>query len=999
MALPDLIKRLVTNVKALTSKEFIEQSKKTASSKVQSIKVQKQLESIPKKTVKSPIVDLSSTLKKVTGQPVVTKPIYTPPVKSDYQKKIEAEPTISGKAKLALGETGQSLKRGFENPAVKGLFATLKSTVDSPDTIAGLIMENQPRQEGESLTKYINRVKQGSDVIAEKIGTKYGLPPVATTGIALGLGLLTPGIGDVGKGKKVVEEVTEGIGGKVVSKSSADLFNEGIERMSKKDKFAQTQLQASEVGRFLKPEGLVSKTKSELTPLKYVDDTTKDIYTKWSRKNLVSDELANQEVSKLPIPEKQGLDTLLKYEAGEYTPYTEKIKTAFDDLFNEANERGIKVEYRSNYLPQVYSNTPEEVQTALFKFLKDKGVPEQEIIDYLTGKSNLSGATMKTLNLNPSFAKQRAFPDYKTAMEYGLRPKYTHPAQLVADYRATLEKTINNRELLDNLVQEGKILPAGLAPATYKAINLPFSPQGYYAEPKVADLINGIFKSESTLTAGEELFKITADLSRKAQEIALSAGVPKTDLNFWSFGQVIKEVTGGNFKALVPLIRGNFTDATIKYFEKKQSVIRAMSEEGIDIGSRIGSYGNVYKNLIKDPNLLRVVGKGFDNLFNEKTFSAFMPQLYIQTFEDAFKKGVSKGMNEAQAKTFAGNVTKNWMGLIGDVGRSKVTQDKLSSIFFAPKFRESLINSWANNLRSIAPNNLLNPEFYRNRRLIGGMVVSYGLYNLLNKELSGHYMWENPPGKEFDLQIPIEGEDNAFVGFMPSYLAFARNIASGTIATVKGDLKTAGQKFGSLFSMPIKITAEILSNRDYFGRPIYNDDDSWPDKAKKMASYLGMEVNHPYITETIKYLKGDKPLYQAISEGLELPLKFMNDQKIANSEFYNAMDVKDKERLEFKKTVQPKYDEIQSLSLEGKEDEAKAKLSLLTDQEYEVYKDIKASDKRKKTNARKALVYPKYKQIQDLASQGKMEEAKVLLSSLTDEEYKAYKYLKDTFSE
>jgi len=92
MALPDLIKRLVTNVKALTSKEFIEQSKKTASSKVQSIKVQKQLESIPKKTVKSPIVDLSSTLEKVTGQPVVTKPIYTPPVKSDY-KRYNAERT------------------------------------------------------------------------------------------------------------------------------------------------------------------------------------------------------------------------------------------------------------------------------------------------------------------------------------------------------------------------------------------------------------------------------------------------------------------------------------------------------------------------------------------------------------------------------------------------------------------------------------------------------------------------------------------------------------------------------------------------------------------------------------------------------------------------------------------------------------------------------------------------------------------------------------------
>jgi hypothetical protein len=183
MAFPDLIKRLVTNVKSLTSKEFIEQTKKTAASKVLQLNTQKRLESI--------------------------KPIYTTPVKTEYQKKIEAEPTIGGKANLAIQETGNALKKGFENKAVKKLFGAIKGTVDLPDTLAGLVLENQPIKEGEKALDYLNRVKQGSDVIAERVGSQYNLPSSATTGIALGLGILTPSAGDIGKVRKLTSEAAE----------------------------------------------------------------------------------------------------------------------------------------------------------------------------------------------------------------------------------------------------------------------------------------------------------------------------------------------------------------------------------------------------------------------------------------------------------------------------------------------------------------------------------------------------------------------------------------------------------------------------------------------------------------------------------------------------------------------------------------------------------------------------------------------------------------------
>lgn len=979
MAIPEFLNKLVGNIK-----EMSERSKKTAILRFPLSPVKEVSRSIAQKLTKPPAQ---------TGEEIL----------SGLEKK--------GLIDLQAGKKTKELASDIIRATPRALGSTVLS-------VAG-IKEIKPETTGQKILfgeKPVKSIKEtGISTIkefggAEKTAQKFG----PGLGLALTALDIVPGIGGKEKVASQIAKETKPSVIKGILTGIKELPADKIDDLSKKLVNTKT---AKEVTRIIneaipkiddvaknisKPEGLFGKLKSSIAPIKGVDDETKNIYTNWSRKNILAQETANQEITKIKIPEKEGFDTLLKYEQGEVTPYTDVIKNTFDDLFVEAKTRGLDIEKRINYLPQVYANTTEEIQIALARFLKDKGVPENDIIDYLMGKRELNIANIKALNLNPFFAKQRVFPDYKTAMEYGLRPRYTHPSQLVAHYRATLEKTLNNRELIDTLVKEGKILPAGFAPNHYEPIKLAFSPQGYYAEPKTAKLINGIFRNEEALGFGEEFFKLTAGLSKKAQEIALSAGVPKTDLNFFTFGQVIKEVTGGNLKAIVPLIRGNFDTATLKYFEDKAPVIKAMAEQGIDLGGRIGNYGSVYRNVTKNPNIVKALSEGagetFDKWFNEKTFASFMPQLYIQTFDDALRKGLSKGMSEIDARKFAGDVTKNWMGLTDDLGRSKSTQDVLSSLFFAPKFRESLINSWANNIRAFSPKNLTNPSFYRNRRLVGGMILTYGLYNMLNKKLSGHYMWENPPGKEFDLQIP-SGDDNVFVGFMPSYLAFARNMASGAIATVKGDLETATQKFGSLFSMPIKITSELISNRDYFGREIYGNDDSWPEKAKKMASYAGLAVSHPYISQTIKYLKGDKPLYQAISEGLELPLKFMSDEKITNNEFYEAMDMKSKERESLRNMVKPKYDDIQNISLEGKTDEAKARLSLLTDEEYEIYKDLKSSDKRKKTNAEKAKVYPKYKTVQELIKKGKTTEARAIVDGMTDAEYKAYKYLKNVFTE
>src|SRR5262249_13034860 len=147
-------------------------------------------------------------------------------------------------------------------------------------------------------------------------------------------------------------------------------------------------------------------------------------------------------------------------------------------------------------------------------------------------------------------------------------------------------------------------------------------------------------------------------------------------------------------------------------------------------------------------------------------------------------------------------------------GRSKTAEDTLSAVFFAPKFREGLVNMWGNTLRSLTTE-VRNPEFYMNRRFALGAALMFAGYDALNYKLNGNHMWENEPGKEFELKIP-HGDDIIYTPVLPSLTALPRNLVSGTIAAAKGDPKTAGQKLGSTLSSPIKMLVEAVSNRDYF---------------------------------------------------------------------------------------------------------------------------------------------------------------------------------------
>ena len=965
-------------------------------------------------------------------------------------KTVDKGVGLLGKFGKVLGEAPKVLKKPLEKlnpfsyelkkPKVEGMtFKVGEGLTSEQKEIASAMVRKEPSvQIGETSmivpTLYGNVEVDDKDIAQaielEKQGRKNPLEHVAQTKqlVNLSLGF----IGPVGKVKQIdnltKNEMVEAIDYIRLKQPYSQKMEESIGYLAEKfgitskkvgnvaNKFEQlvkntkTKNVSSKVSALSNQEGYINPSamaesiskkieplKTSLAPLKQQDKQTQDTFVRWISSRLVGSQTAEEMVAQTP-KSTNGLQNILKYEAGENIPETTKIKQVFDSLYNEAKEKaGLEIPYRQNYLPQVYNNKPEEVTTAVKNYLLDKGVDGKVVDDYVAGRGLLPEDISNRLKLNPSFSKQRVFPNYETAMQYGLKPKYENIGQLVAHYKDELEKTFANQSLVNELVSQGKLstFPDNVRTT---GVNAPFSFQGYFAEPKLAKMVNDYFRDEAALGFGQKVAKGLGTASKTLQEIRLSAGVPKTDINFFAVGQVIRNLVAGDTSSIPAMLRGNIDSASLSYFRKNAPTIQKMANNGIDLGARITDkdYTTLWKGLMSNKSFKEKIGLTFGKTFNEKTFASFLPQTYIETFKQAEKRALTKlKMSAEDSAKFAANATRAFHGISTPLIRGKTTEDVLAATFFAPRFREGIIRSLGNTLRSVTTE-IRNPAFYKNRRLALGMVLTYGMYDLANRQLTGHSITENKNNKFDELEIPLPDGNTAYLPFMPSYLAFARNMVQSGVGFATGDFETGKQKASTLLSMPLNYATQIWTNKDYFGNQIWSEDATLAQKAEQIGKYLGVQANHPYVTEVINIMtKEDYPLYFAISRMMELPLKFQTLSSRQKQEFYNAVEKKEEEIKPTKDRVKEIYDQVQTLVEDGKFDEAQQIVNGLPDNEWEIYKNVKASSKRSTTNQSKVDLYPLYQKVQELKQSGNLDEAKQIVNGLTNEEYRIYKLLKD----
>lgn len=583
-------------------------------------------------------------------------------------------------------------------------------------------------------------------------------------------------------------------------------------------------------------------------------------------------------ISALENPElAKGLDTDTKSTMNAFQEATDK-------LYTDAENSGINIRgYVEDYVPHYWKQSQDQV-----------------------------AEMYQRLKLKEGFQNERIVPTYDEGLRMGLTPKYTNPAQIITEYASRVEQLRANLSFFESLKKQGFIVDTtvgsrqpGFSPIEARGfpVSKSIGPDGttqyigkYYAPTEIANQINRVFNPAGNGVIGTILDK-TARVSANFQNLFLSGGIPTKPVNAFTIAQIQKELTSGNVGSpMETLWDSSNRQGAIEFFSDNSEQIKKMQMRNIPIST-------TYKieNLIDQSTVKKSLGEKLGTLWNETTntptFQRFMPMLQIKMFNDVETKLLESGKPPEEAADIAATAVKNFYGVIGSdvrAGRGKLVKDFATTFFFAPPYRESMINFWGNNAKAFL--DPLAPANRQNLKFVGGALLTLGTMDYLNRKLNGHSMLDNPEGKKDKLLIPVSSitgnqNDKTVIGvpFLSSIATVPRAMFREGSMLVKGDVsgawKDAQQTYVAAWLKPL---ADVSANEDYFGKKVYDEADTSIDKWKKIFTYLGTQyTGHPYIRELTRPENMQDPLYQRVSRGTELPFRFYDSDSIAKGTFYD----------------------------------------------------------------------------------------------------------------
>lgn len=556
----------------------------------------------------------------------------------------------------------------------------------------------------------------------------------------------------------------------------------------------------------------------------------------------------------------------------EQATYIKNIRKTYDQLFAEAKNSGVDLNYIRDYITHIWDRPQGEVQQ-IYKAAKQKF----------------------------NFANDRTVPTYEEGIKLGLTPKYNNPAQILENYVRRLQETTANLELFNKLKSEKLIVHGSTVRGNpgFAPINAPGFPSSrvklgpnetyvgnWYAPTEVASQINKVMTPQDSIKVVSGL----RNASGVIQDVTMSGGIPATPANAWTFAQMTKEMLSGRIVSPIKsFVRSLSQGSSNQFFKENAGQIVKMQENNIPVRTSFRVENMIDSSAVKKTFGERVASV-WNKAVNDPTFQRFAPQLEISLFNDIEKEALANGKTAEEATKIAARAVKNFYGVTGSdttALKNKITEDLKGAVFFAPKYRESMINFWINNVKALAnPTSLENKN---NVRFIIGATMTYIVMNGINKVNTGKNMWENPSGKEDKMLIKTK---DGYIGipFLSSIATVPRTIYSMGRKAVSGDLTGAALQGKGLLSSAVRPPLDVITNQDYFGGDITDPNNpSWTDRGK----YLAGQYNHPYIRELMNVglqslSKNTKkklglntspvPAYQTISKAMELPFRFYNNK-------------------------------------------------------------------------------------------------------------------------
>lgn len=622
--------------------------------------------------------------------------------------------------------------------------------------------------------------------------------------------------------------------------------------------------------------------------------TFDDIFAKWIGKRESARTVGVETGAAVNIPKTVKGSDVISYIEGSKKNVSPEVKQAaatvrkqFDDLYKYAQKSGIDIGYMKDYVTHIWKEDPAAVSQAY-----------------------------KTASKRFGFAGNRSIPTYEEGIKMGLTPKFSDPRQLIAEYSKKLETTKANIEFINNLKEQGLIVQKrlpGFQPITGVGFQSPSVKIGenviregnYYAPPRVANLIDKVFSPNESPT----WLRTAAKSSGVIQDIGLSGGIPKTPINAWTVAQMQKEILAGRIKGpFKSLFTSLTTEGSNNYFKENSQFIKEQQLNNIPISTSFNTeslanrtglskfFNADLEGLKLDKGVkenMQVFRNNFKKIWgatvNEPTFKRFMPTLQTEFYKDARNTALKAGKSEAEAIQIATKATKNFYGLTSTdatAKQSKIGHDVIQTLFFAPKYRQSMVNFWVNNIKSLK--NPLAIENRANAKFLVGSLLTYLAYDKVNQFYTGRHMSENPPGKEDKVLIPLGDGFTMGVPFLSSIATMPRTAFKIGKDVVGGNLPGAIKEAKGFLSMGLKTPLDIATNEDYFGGQIYEPGSK--DQLKDITTYASGAYGHPYIREMTKYLQGKQPLYQTVSKMMELPLRYYKDSSIASGYYYQSVD-------------------------------------------------------------------------------------------------------------
>lgn len=582
-------------------------------------------------------------------------------------------------------------------------------------------------------------------------------------------------------------------------------------------------------------------------PVKNLPETFQKDYSQWIGKHSAARTTGTMTAEQFrSIPEKIGMQVIDNIERPnakapqDVKVWSEALNRKFNELYSYAQQSGVDIGFLKNYITHIWQEDAQTVEKVL--------------------------SASKTFK----FAKDRKIPTYAEGIAAGLTPKYTNPSQIIGEYVTRLEKTKANIEFINILKQQDLIsTKAKVGQIALHGIGM----DGKYASPQVARLINRMFEPQ-----GEGgLLNMVGKASSKLQDITLSGGIPGTPVNAFTLGQMIKEATAFRvFSPMKSLFRSLSDDASQSYFKNNADLIKEMQLFNIPVRTAY-DFDNFYSNPAIKKTFKEALGDKWTQIFNAPTFERFMPMLNIEFYKNAKQK-----LGNAEQ---AANATRKFYGIVSEdvIGRPQGTADFLKTFFFAPRFREGMLNFWGNVLN---PKELIKTENFALRRFWMGLGLSLAAYDAVNYHGTGKHLWENPEGKELTAMIPM-GETTIGIPFLPSVATLPRMFVSMANFIAHGDVAKAGLEARKSSSTLVKPFMDVMANENYFGQEIYSEDDTTAGKWKNILEYVGGQWNHPFIREAYAAITGKKPIEQAIINATEAPIRFYKTDNLITGEFWD----------------------------------------------------------------------------------------------------------------